>query len=110
MTVDPQSARLIPSIGNRQVLESNVTPDQRRELTAVKRGFHRQLIDDIGELFKIHTFRPLILSMVLVWSFDESNFLFLTDLVKSSGHDEQRSTLIIAVIGVADLIGQLLFG
>jgi hypothetical protein len=48
--------------------------------------------------------------MILIWSLDETNFLFLTDLLKSSGQPEQRSTLLIAITGIADLIGQLFFG
>ncbi|CAF0929863.1 unnamed protein product [Adineta steineri] len=68
------------------------------------------MISKIYSLFSINTFRILIISIILIWSLDETNFLFLTDLLKSSGHSEQKSTLLIAIIGIADLIGQLFFG
>ncbi|CAF0873696.1 unnamed protein product [Rotaria sp. Silwood1] len=69
-----------------------------------------KIISEICCLFHINIFRILIVSIILVWSLDETNFLFLTDLLKSSGQSEQRSTLLISIIGVADLIGQLFFG
>ncbi|CAF1169753.1 unnamed protein product [Adineta steineri] len=72
--------------------------------------FIHEMITKIYSLFSINTFRILIISIILIWSLDETNFLFLTDLLKSSGHSEQKSTLLIAIIGIADLIGQLFFG
>ncbi|CAF2503166.1 unnamed protein product [Rotaria sp. Silwood2] len=72
--------------------------------------FHYKIISEICCLLRINIFRILIISIILVWSLDETNFLFLTDLLKSSGQSEQRSTLLISIIGVADLIGQLFFG
>jgi len=72
--------------------------------------FLRKMISEICSLFSINTFRILIISMILIWSLDETNFLFLTDLLKSSGQSEHRSTLLIAITGAADLIGQLFFG
>ena len=75
-----------------------------------KEHFHCKMISEICCLLRIDVFRILIISIILIWSFDETNFLFLADLLKSSRQSEQRSTLLIAIIGVADLIGQLLFG
>jgi hypothetical protein len=71
---------------------------------------HYKIFSEICSLFHINIYRILIISMILIWSLDETNFLFLTDLLKSSGQSEQRSTLLIAITGIADLIGQLFFG
>ena len=86
--------------------------DLSNELTGAEkdRRFPRQLISDLCSLFRINTFRLLIISMVFIWSLDETNFLFLADLLRTSNLPEQRSTLLIAITGIADLIGQLFFG
>ncbi|CAF1320096.1 unnamed protein product [Rotaria sordida] len=83
-------------------IQSNLSKDNKY--------FHCKIISEICCLLRINIFRILIISIILVWSLDETNFLFLTDLLKSSGQSEQRSTLLISIIGVADLIGQLFFG
>jgi len=72
--------------------------------------FHCKIYSEICSLLHINIFRILIVSMILIWSLDETKFLFLTDLLKSSKQSEQRSTLLIAITGIADLIGQLFFG
>jgi hypothetical protein len=79
-------------------------------LPITNRSFLRRMVSEIRSLLRIKRFRVLLISMIFVWSFDETNFLFLTDLLKSLGQSEQRSTLLIAIIGVSDLIGQLFFG
>ena len=90
------------------------TPQQQSRvqptLSENNNNFLRKMISEICSLFSINTFRILIISMILIWSLDETKFLFLTDLLKTSGKSEQRSTLLIAITGAADLIGQLFFG
>jgi hypothetical protein len=71
---------------------------------------HHKIFSEICSLLSINTYRILIISMILIWSLDITNFLFVTDLLKSSGQSEERSTLLIAITGVADLTGQLCFG
>ncbi|CAF3787791.1 unnamed protein product [Rotaria magnacalcarata] len=90
---------------------------QQQEHTQIKLNstkdneyFHCKIISEIHSLLNIKIFRVLTISIILVWSLDETNFLFLIDLLQSSGHSEQRSTLLISIIGVADLLGQLFFG
>lgn len=73
-------------------------------------SFARRMFVEVVSLCRLTSFRLLILSMVFLWSLDETNFLFLTDLLKTSGQSEDRSTLIIALTGIADLCGQLFFG
>jgi MFS family permease len=72
--------------------------------------FHYKILSEICSLLRINVFRILIISMIFIWSLDETNFLFLSDLLKSTGQSEQRSTLLIAITGIADLFGQLFFG
>ena len=52
----------------------------------------------------------LIISMIFIWSFDKTNFLFVNDLLKSFGQSEHRSILLIGITGISDLLGQLFFG
>lgn len=75
-----------------------------------KTNFYREIFVETCWLFRVKTFVLLIFSMIFIWSFDETNFLFLSDLLKSTGHSEERSTLLIAITGIADLVGQLFFG
>ncbi|CAF1522221.1 unnamed protein product [Adineta ricciae] len=82
---------------------------QRVELNSSKQT-SRNFLREIFSLLYIKSFRILIISMVFNWSLDEANFLFLADLLKTFHHSEQRSTLLIAIIGISDLIGQLVFG
>ena len=70
----------------------------------------RNFLREIFSLLYINSFRILVISMVFNWSLDEANFLYLADLLKTFHHSEQRSTLLIAIIGISDLIGQLFFG
>ena len=88
--------------------------DQRSLNTNAERtnapSFPRRMLVEIQSLCRLKTFRLLILAMIFLWSVDETNFLFLTDLLKTSGLSENRSTLLIALTGIGDLFGQLLFG
>ena len=99
-----QSNQLINNIKN------SISNEKNKEILSNKNFFSFDFIDEIKKLFHIEQFRFLIISMILLWSFDETNFLFLFDLLKSSGQSEQRSTLLIGITGIFDLIGQLLFG
>jgi len=102
------AARTIDNLPYKQIVPTK----QQIELTSSKTNeyFHCKIYSEICSLLHINIFRISIISMILVWSLDETNFLFLTDLLKSSGQPEQRSTLLIAITGIADLIGQLFFG
>ena len=96
----------------RQIYSSRDRENLSNELTRseTNRCYPRQLIADLCSLFRILTFRLLIISMVFIWSLDEINFLSLADLLRTSNLPEHRSTLLIAITGIADLIGQLFFG
>jgi hypothetical protein len=102
------AARTIDNLPYKQIVPTK----QQIESTSSKTNeyFHCKIYSEICSLLHINIFRISIISMILVWSLDETNFLFLTDLLKSSKQSEQRSTLLIAITGIADFIGQLFFG
>ena len=100
------AARTIDNLPYKQIVTSQIAPSSSKS----PKYFHCKIFSEIYSLLCINIFRILIISMILIWSLDETNFLFLTDLLKSSGQSEQRSTLLIAITGMADLIGQLFFG
>lgn len=64
----------------------------------------------IGSLVRNPMYCILMISMIFIWSFDKTNFLFVNDLLKSSGQSEHRSILLIGISGISDLLGQLFFG
>ncbi|CAF0783536.1 unnamed protein product [Didymodactylos carnosus] len=101
--------------------ESNDNDDEHKQIHVVGSGVEQQssnsckqsfliAMQEIFDLLKLPIFRILIVSMILIWSLDETNFLFLIDLLKTTGQNEEKSTIIIALTGATDLIGQLFFG
>ncbi len=104
------AARTIDNLPYKQIIPLRRHSPITARVSKSNQYFHSKIFSEISSLFHINIFRILIISMILVWSLDETNFLFLTDLLKSSGQSEQRSTLLIAITGISDLIGQLFFG
>jgi hypothetical protein len=107
------AAHAARTIDNAMYKQINTAQEQDRTQSNIYKDneyFYVKMLSEIYSLLRINIFRILIISMILIWSLDETNFLFLTDLLKSSGQSERRSTLLIAVTGIADLIGQLFFG
>ncbi|UJR38427.1 hypothetical protein I4U23_031095 [Adineta vaga] len=89
-------------------IPSNKQKIQTSEISS--KDFLRRIFSEISSVLRINSFRILIISMIFIWSLDETNFLFLIDLLKTTNQSEHRSTLLISIIGISDLIGQLFFG
>ncbi len=106
------AARTIDNLPYKQIVKSQhqQQTEVQSTLSKTNKYFHCKICSDICSLLSINIFRILIISIIFIWSLDETKFLFLTDLLQSSGQSEQRSTLLIAITGIADLIGQLFFG
>jgi hypothetical protein len=102
------AARTIDNLPYKQIVPSR--QQHQSPLSKPNEYFHHKIFSEIYSILCINTFRILIISIILIWSLDETNFLFVTDLLTSSGQSEQRSTLLITITGIADLIGQLFFG
>lgn len=109
-TPQPSTQLAVPPMDLLSPSPSECAPHPLGKHTTSTEYFLRTMLSEIRSLLEITRFRLLLVSIVFVWSFDETNFLFLTDLLKSSGQAEQRSTLLIAIIGLSDLVGQLFFG